>query len=63
MMKCFETLLSISTCAATTCAYAALIGNLEMLQWAREHGCPWDRHTRGQAAPEVLWWLDENGAP
>ena len=46
-----------------TCAYAAQEANLEILQWAREHDCPWDSRTRALAAPEVLWWLDEHGAP
>ena len=26
---------------ARTCALIARGGNLEVLQWAREHGCPW----------------------
>ena len=25
-----------------SCAEAAQNGNLELLKWAREHGCPWD---------------------
>ena len=36
------------------CAYAAMNGHLAVLQWARAHGCLWDRNTflsvHGQ------WW-------
>ena len=37
-----------------------------MLQWAREHGCPWDIYTCIYAARagqlEVLQWVRENDA-
>jgi hypothetical protein len=29
----------------SVCAVAARIGDLEMLQWLRERGYPWDRRT------------------
>jgi hypothetical protein len=28
-----------------TCAKAANSGHLEVLQWARANGCPWDERT------------------
>ena len=41
-------------------------GHLAVLQWAREHGCPWDSLTRLNAAVhgqlEVLQWMRENDA-
>ena len=50
-----------------TCMYAAIGGQLEMLQWARQNGCPWDEHTCACAAKgghlEVLQWARENGCP
>ena len=33
-----------------TCARAAKKGHLEVLQWARANGCPWDRYTCSWAA-------------
>jgi hypothetical protein len=40
---------------------------LKVLQWAREHDCPWDSQTRQCDVAfghlEVLTWLDEHGAP
>ena len=43
---------------------AALRGDLEALQWAREHGCPWDGRTWEFAAegghPAVFRWAWEN---
>ena len=32
------------------CEYAAWGGHLEVLKWAREHGCPWDEEECGAAA-------------
>ena len=32
------------------CRCAAWGGHLEVLQWARENGCPWDEYTRHLAA-------------
>jgi hypothetical protein len=37
---------------AMTCFYAARNGHIEMLQWARADGCPWDAEGRGHT--EVL---------
>ena len=49
------------------CAYAALGGHLEVLQWARANGCPWDSYTCHCAAEighlEVLQWAHSNGCP
>ena len=48
---------------------AAKGGHLEVLQWARQNGCPWDSDTcAGDAAAkrgdlEVLQWLRQNGCP
>ncbi|KAL6051432.1 Ankyrin repeat domain-containing protein [Balamuthia mandrillaris] len=43
------------------------LGHLEMLQWAKENGCPWDKLTCTWAAKEghlkVLKWARENGCP
>ena len=42
-------------------------GCLELLQWARENGCPWDFRTCEAAARgghlEVLQWAREHGCP
>ena len=50
-----------------TCVYAAVNGHLEILKWARENGCPWDKCTCTYAASnghlEVLKWARENGCP
>ena len=50
-----------------TCADAASGGHLEVLQWARANGCPWDEETCREAAEgghlEVLQWARANGAP
>ena len=47
------------------CAGAGRGGDLEILQWLRENGCPWDWSTCGWAAreghTEVLRWARENG--
>ena len=46
---------------------AARGGNLELVQWLRGAGCPWDRWTCSLAVyggrVEVLRWVRENGAP
>lgn len=52
----------------TTCAYAARIGQLEVLQWLRNTaGCPWDIWTVIYADRNnhlrVLWWAKANGCP
>ncbi len=43
-------------------------GHLEMLQWLRSQGCPWDKRTCAHAAAggghlEVLQWLRSEGYP
>ena len=47
------------------CKYAA--AHLATLQWAREHGCPWDENTCQFAASgghlDVLKWAPEHGCP
>ena len=42
---------------------AAKGGHLEVLQWARANGCPWDRTTRDVASGHVLEWALANGVP
>ena len=50
----------ISTCATKS-------GNLEMLKYLHENGCPWDKYTCSRAAEyeylEILKYLHENGCP
>lgn len=52
---------------AHICANAARGGNLHILKWLREQGCPWDWQTCAQAARgghlEVLTWARSNGCP
>jgi hypothetical protein len=43
-------------------------GHLEVLQWLRANGCPWDETTCAYAArrgghSELLSWAQANGAP
>jgi hypothetical protein len=42
-------------------------GHLHVLQWARDHGCPWDEWTCAHAAYgghlHILQWALENGCP
>ena len=49
------------------CSLAAKGGQLEVLQWARANGCPWDEETCAFATIgghlEVLQWLHANGCP
>ena len=49
------------------CLCAAWSGHLQVLQWARENGCPWDEDTCSGAAHnghlEVLRWARANGCP
>jgi hypothetical protein len=49
------------------CANAAENGNLEMLQWLRERGCPWNNYVCRSASElcheEMLQWIHENGRP
>ena len=50
-----------------TCKAAAEGGHLEVLQWAREHGCPWDEKTCYWAAYlghlKILQWAREHDCP
>ena len=50
---------------ASVCALAASAGKLEVLQWARQNGCPWDWRTYEWAAghASIQQWADENGCP
>jgi len=52
---------------AKTCRTLAQSGHLEVLRWAREHGCPFDWRTCASAASgghlEVLRWLREHDCP
>ena len=49
------------------CASAAEAANLQVLQWLRAHGCPWDpgemqsylTNPCTQHTPELRWWLAE----
>lgn len=49
------------------CICAAGNGHLDILQWLRENGCPWDDRTCIYAASgghlEALRWAMENGCP
>ena len=51
----------------TEMGMAARGGNLELVQWLRGAGCPWDYNTCFNAVyggrVEVLRWVRENGAP
>ena len=48
-------------------AAAVSSGNLEMIIWMHENGCPWDQEATVLAAMcdkmETLIWLHENGCP
>lgn len=50
-----------------TCAAAAYVGRLDILKWCREHGCPWDGRTSGNAAKgghwDILKWCREQEHP
>jgi hypothetical protein len=49
------------------CRWSAYNGHLEVLQWARTDGCPWDPSTCSRAAYngnlEILQWARVNGCP
>jgi hypothetical protein len=49
------------------CGIAAAGGHLEVLRWAREKGCPWNKWTCAAAARgghlDVLKWARERGCP
>ena len=46
---------------------AAGSGNLELVQWLRGEGCPWDTETSSNAVfighVKMLRWVRENGCP
>jgi uncharacterized protein YabN with tetrapyrrole methylase and pyrophosphatase domain len=48
-----------------TCYFAAKGGHLEVLQWAHENGCPWDKDTCLHAVKnghlDILQYLRANG--
>ena len=52
---------------ATTCESLAEGGHLEVLRWAREHGCTWNAGTCTSAAwgghLEILQWAREHDCP
>ena len=49
------------------CAAAAADGELDVLKWLRQLGCPWDETTCKNAREgrylEVLQWAHRNGCP
>ena len=49
------------------CDHAAGVGDLRLLQWAREHGCPWNEDTCEAAARggqlACLTYVHEHGCP
>ncbi|MFB1021111.1 MAG: ankyrin repeat domain-containing protein, partial [Flavobacteriales bacterium] len=55
------------SCEKVLCKRAARDGDLKMLQWARQNGCPWDESTCAYAAEgghlKVLQWAFQNGCP
>ena len=50
-----------------TCAFAAKGGHLDILQYLRANGCPWDEWTCARAANnghlDILQYAHENGCP
>ena len=60
-----EHVLSLFPWDQSTTRSAAEHGHLEVLRWAREHGCPWNEDTCYYAARnghlEVLQWAREHG--
>ena len=53
--------------ANQVCDYAAALGSLRLLKWARVNKLPWSKHTCGYAAASgqlpALKYLRENGCP
>ena len=47
----------------STSMYAARDGYLEVLQWARQNGCPWDEKTWNYAHSNCRPYLREHGCP
>ncbi len=58
---------SLSSYSSEFVANLAFRGHLQVLQWARSQGCPWDARTCPAAADgghlEVLQWLRSQGCP
>ena len=54
-------------CLKKACSHAARAGNLGVLQWLHNTGCPWDATTACAAAGgghlEVVKWLHKHGRP
>jgi hypothetical protein len=52
---------------STTFAMAADMGQIQMVDWLHEHGCPWNKYTCMSAAAKgnlkVLQYLREHGCP
>lgn len=50
---------------SSMCYQAAITGDMHMLQWLHNHGCPWNAHTTRAAAErgdlEMLYYLYGNG--
>jgi hypothetical protein len=55
------------SCQEFLCQAAAKGGHLEVLQWARANGCPWDNYTlinaRHAGHLELVNWATANGCP
>jgi len=45
------------------CLEAAVSGNLEVLKWLREEGCPWHEDLCNEAGEKVVKWAVRNGCP
>ncbi len=45
--------------SARTCAHAAFGHHLDILKWARENGCPWDRDEclANTTDPKTIEWI------
>jgi len=59
--------LSLCPTGKLTTGYLADQGHLELLQWARSQGCPWDRWICARAAGngrlDIIKWAREQGCP
>ena len=66
-LESLKTIYHLSQEISKTCEIAAADGNLEVLRFAHEIGCPWDEETCTQAAInghlECLRYAHENGCP
>jgi hypothetical protein len=48
-----------------TCGYAARNGHLDVLQWARQNECPWNKdrclsEAKEQGHSHIMQWIKEN---